>query len=272
MIYLPSLARWAWVAVFCMIAAPWARGTTITFNTPFTASDPGGNPINATVIFQSTSQTQLMITLRNLQANPHDDGQMLVDFSFSVNQSLPGVSMSSSAAPIDIESGGDWCYTIEDSPHNESTLWDLSSSAGMSSTFFAFCDNPGLAGCAHHGTEWPERGLIGPPNAQNRYSSANGSITSGAHEPVLSQSATFLINLPVGAQLLSNLQISAVTFAFGTLTSPQTLGGVQTVSMSDAAVPEPGQLWMIAGGLGLMLIGALGRRRSIRQNAKRNPN
>src|SRR5262249_37699719 len=105
----------------------------------------------------------------------------LVDFRFRVDQSLPGTCMSSSAAPIDIESGGEW-----------------------------------------------------PPIAQNPNGDANDSITTGAHDPVLYESATFLLNLPAGDQFRSK--------------------------------------WMIVGGLGLMLVGALGRRRSSRQNAKRNPN
>src|SRR5205807_5150483 len=104
--------------------------STITFDTPSGASDPGGNPINAEVVFQATSQTQLLITLQNNQTNPRDDGQMLVGFSFRVNQALPGVSMSSSAAPIAIESSGVWTYMVPAAPHTESTFWDLSENAG----------------------------------------------------------------------------------------------------------------------------------------------
>src|SRR5947209_2487387 len=86
-----------------LLAAPWASGGTIVFGTPSGASDPGGNPMRATAVFQATSGTQLLITLENNQANPRDDGQMLVSFSFRISQSLPDVSMSSSAASIEID-------------------------------------------------------------------------------------------------------------------------------------------------------------------------
>jgi hypothetical protein len=268
--YPNSLSRPAWVAAFYLISACAAHGSTFTFSTPFGASDPGGNPINATAVFQSAGPTELMITLQNNQANPRDDGQMLVDFSFRVNQTLTGVTMMSLGTPIEIGGDGSWIYLLP--THTDSTMWDLTSSAGASSTVFAFCDNPGLAGCAQGGADWPERGLIGPPNAQNIYSNANGSITTGAHEPVLWETATFWIDLPAGAQLSSNLQITDVRFAFGTLSSPQTFSGTQVQSSNTSAVPEPGPQWMIAGGLGLVFLGALGRRRWTRQNARRNPN
>jgi len=254
------------LALMGLTLAPSMRAS-VTFGTPTGALDPGGNPINATAIFQATSQTQLLITLTNNQPNPRDAGQMPTGFSFHITQNLAGVSMSSSAEPIDIGSCGGWNYVIEDAPHTESTYWDLTSTAGPSSTSFAFCDNPGLTGCTHRGSDWPERGLIGPPDAQNHYSNADGSITTGAHEPVLFETASFYINLPAGASLSSNLQVTNVTFAFGTLASPQTYAGASNGgSLTGTAVPEPGAGWLIAGGLALMAVGVAGRHRWSRKN------
>ena len=70
----------------------------------------------------------------------------------------------------------------------------------------------------------------------------------------------------------ASLLLSAWIFAFGSLVSPRTFSGIQTVTMPQAAVPEPNSPWMIAGGLGLVLIGVIGRRRSAHQNGKRTPN
>src|SRR3989442_14847617 len=76
-----------------LFTAPFARGSTIVFGTPSGASDPGGNPMRATAVFQATSGTQLLVTLENNQANPRYDGEMLVSFSFRISQSLADGSM-----------------------------------------------------------------------------------------------------------------------------------------------------------------------------------
>ena len=79
-----AAAACLWVCALVALAlypAP-ARAGMFAFMTP-TGAMTGGGPVNAEADL-TTSAGSILVTLRNLQANPKDVAQLLSDFSFTV--------------------------------------------------------------------------------------------------------------------------------------------------------------------------------------------
>ena len=90
----------------------------------------------------------------------------------------------------------------------------------------------------------PAHTILGAPDAGNAYSNANGSLTSGPHNPFLDGSATFILS---AAGVTSATTITASTFQFGTADGSNRFAGTLV------ATPEPATYFTLCGGLLLML-------------------
>jgi hypothetical protein len=230
--WLAALAMAAVALAPLAITTPAARADVFTFSTP-TGSMAGGQPVSATATFTVTAGT-ISITLQNLQANPTSVIQALSDLDFTVG----GGSLTSSS--LTTSSGQE--ITVNDNTPGGFTLgstvptgWPYSSTATVGTL------NDLAAGGAG-----PTHLIIGPPDASNAYSNANGSIAgNSSHNPFLNQSATFTIG---GAGILASTAITAVTFSFGT-TSGTDVTGVLVPEPSALAIAGLGALGFIGYGL-----------------------
>ena len=118
------------------------------------------------------------------------------------------------------------------------TDWLLSSSSG---TYF-------LNGLGSNG---PDETIIGGPDGNNMYGSANGSIAgNGPHNAFLQEAGVFTITIP---GLPSNATISGVVFQFGT--------SDDRVNGTGAPVPEPTSMLLLSTGL-LGIAAGIRRRRA----------
>jgi hypothetical protein len=199
----------------------------------------GTHPVNAEADL-TTSAGSISITLKDLQANPTDVGQLLSDLSFAVGNggSLTGSSQTgASSQELTVKGGGTfniganlttvaevgWVYTTS------------SSTAGKLDVL----QGPGHAGPAH---------LITGPPGRPTYANAKGSIAgNGPHNPFLNQSATFTITAP---KVSADTTITGVVFSFSTTEDSVLIPGVMV------PVPEPSSL--LLGLVGLGVVGSIG--------------
>ena len=225
----------------------WAN--TFIFATANGATE-SGLPVSVTATFD-IEPTYMTVTVQNLQANPTAVDQALAFVTFGIAANVTGMTFTSSAkeATINGNTPGDYSTTAA-----APTQW-YDSGTGSLPTLIGFCDING-GSCLGQGGQWPGMTLIGPPNGSNAYSSANGSLTNGAHNPFLWETESFTIT---GTGMPSNSiapsTITNVVFGFGTSGNENQTG----VFLSESAsTPEPGPAILLVSGVALL---ALGKRR-----------
>ncbi|HUS47532.1 MAG TPA: PEP-CTERM sorting domain-containing protein, partial [Phycisphaerae bacterium] len=191
----------------------------IPFETPL-GSTISGLPVDAEATFM-TEANQITLVLSNLQADPVSVAQNLSGFWFTISTGeTVGTLTASEGAPRTV--AGDGTYTDGNATE---TGWALS----LSDSQFHL----NVLGTA----VGPGNTILGPPDANDLYASANGSIAGNApHNPfLLGAGATFVFHVP---GVTESSSISDVTFSFNT--SPG----------DDIATPEPAALSLIlVGGL-----------------------
>ena len=220
-----------------------ARAGMFAFTTP-TGAKAGGGPVNSEADLTTTAGS-ILVTLRNLQANPTDVAQLLSDFSFTVGGggSLTGSSQTG-ASSQELTVNGNGTFNIGANLTTVAAVGWVYSSAATDGALDVLT-GPGHAGPAHL--------IIGPPGGGGTYSAANGSIAgNGPHNPFLNQSASFTLTAP---NVTSDTTITGVTFSFGTTEGANEIPGVPV-----AGVPEPGSIVLFATATGT-LAGYFGWRR-----------
>ena len=235
-VFLPAVAA-CWLA----LSAP-AFGSSFVFATAPGAL-VGTHPVDIVVTLDLESSTTMLITIQNLETNPTADTQALNSITFSIagNLGITGFSSSSTEVTINSNAAGDY----SDNGTSIPTGWNTTATNG-STTAIALCDINNT-GCGGQGSLWPEHTLIGGPDSNNAYSSANGSITSSKHDPFLFETETFTVtgtNIPY--LTLTTAQISTMQLGFGTATG-------QFATATFQGTPEPHTILLITLGFGFLL-------------------
>jgi hypothetical protein len=214
------------VMAVCLLALG-ANATLMTFTTPTGATESGGNPVDASAIFATSTDT-VTITLNNLLANPKTVAQLISDISFGLSSGqTAGTLASSSGTPRFVAGDGTWTPGA-----TGSTGWGVDAGT-LHLTALGFVGPAGL--------------ILGPPDVSGVYANANNSIAgNGPHNPFLGLSATFVLNVP-GVD--ADTTINDVQFSFGT-----TPGNY--VPSTPPGVPDGGTTLALLGvalsGLGLL--------------------
>lgn len=197
------------------------------------------NPVSAQVTFDITKGV-IKIKLYNLLADPLAANQAISGLLFKTsNPNDPGtVSISSSTGDL-ININADKTYS---SLGTQSPLdrWHVES---PTTTLIAL------------GQGQPDHMIIGNPNANNLYASANSSITGGQFNPYVHYQAQFNLSASL---VTDSTTIASVTFLFGT--DANKVAGVEVV-------PEPTTLALCGIGAVVLL-----SRRLLRKRPAQAPN
>lgn len=204
-----------------------AHASTSEYNTSAATVLPDG-PVHASASFAASGdQNYLTVTLHNLLPNPTAIGQVVTGIAFDASGLGSSVSVTS----------GTLIRISRDEEHGNS--W--SAASGQPAWYLTKSGNTDTLSIFGHGK--PRDGLIGAPDANGKYSAANGSIASNSpHNPFYEQSVTF--RLPFAVPKLYT-GVDKVQFMFGTTQSLVTAAAVQ-------AVPEPQTYAMLTAGLGVL--------------------
>ena len=212
-----------------------ASASVVTFFTPVGSMVSDG-AVNASATF-TTSAGMLVVTLNDLLANPKSVGQLVSDLQFTLSGATgTGALTSSNAQQITIASDGSSTTGL-----TGPTGWGFGSFGG-GLILCVIC--PG--GLAQPPTAQPSQLIIGP----GPYTNANGSIAgNGPHNPFLNQTSTFLIT---NATITPSTTVTSATFSFGTTPG---------VNVPGTAVPEPSSLILIGGGIFLLSLRSVLKKR-----------
>ena len=212
-----------------------ANANTITFATPGGATTSGG-AVDASATF-STGAGTLSIKLVDLEANPTDVAQLISDLSFTLSSGQTSGNLTSSSGRQRTVAGNG-SFAAGALPVD--TGWALT---GLHLDVLGTPIGP-----AHL--------IIGPPDASNKYSNANGSIAgNGPHNPFLVGDVTFTISIPT---LTAQDNVTSATFSFGT-TAGQNL--VPGVPQTTNTIPDGGTTVLLLGA-GLSVLGLVRRKLS----------
>jgi len=206
-----------------------ANANTVTFDTPGGATTSGG-PVDANATFMTGAGT-LTIKLVNLEANPTDVAQLISDLTFTLSSGQTSGNLTSSSG-LERTVAGNGSFADGSLPVD--TGWALT---GLHLDVLGTPIGP-----AHL--------IIGPPDASNKYSNANGSIAgNNAHNPFLT-GAEFTISIPT---LTSQDNVTSATFSFGTTAGQNLVPGVPQIINT---IPDGGTTVLLLGaglsGLGLV--------------------
>jgi len=206
------------------LAVSHAGAAMITFTTPYGLS-MDDHPVSAGATF-TTGADSIGLVLENLEPDPTSVVQNLTGIMFTIDTGQTvGTVLSSSSIPRFVAKD----ETYSDGPTIEAG-WELSTIGDI-----LFLNVLGTdAGPAHS--------LLGPPNASDLYTNANGSIAGNKpHNPFLAEVAEFTLGVP---GVTEDSEILLVTFVFNT--SP----GYDITVPPDPVIPEPATLSLLAlGGL-----------------------
>jgi hypothetical protein len=174
----------------------------------------------------------LSITLVNLEANPTDVTQLISDLSFTLSSGQTSGNLTSSSG-LERTVAGNGSFADGSLPVD--TGWALT---GLHLDVLGTPIGP-----AHL--------IIGPPDASNKYSNANGSIAgNGPHNPFLAGDVTFTISIPI---LTDQDNVTSATFSFGTTAGQNLVPGVPQITNT---IPDGGTTVLLLGaglsGLGLV--------------------
>ena len=182
-----------------------------------------GQPISAQATF-TTGTDSITVSLDNLQIDPTSVVQNISGLRFTLDtKETSGTIVSSSGVPRSVTLDG----TYADEPA-DSTGWELATTeAGL--YLYVLGTDVG-----------PSHTIIGPPDASDLYSSANGSIAGNEpHNPFIGANAVFVLDVP---GVTEDSTISAVTFEFNT--SP---------GSTTSVIPEPTTMILLTAGLPFLL-------------------
>ena len=174
-----------------------AYADSFTFSTP-TGATVGGQPVNATAVFTPVGGL-VNVRILNNQANPTSIVQAISDLSFDLSNVTSGFLVPPSNSNVERNIADNGTFT---DGSLVATGWALSN---VGSTFHLNVLGTAIG---------PAHLIIGPPDFNNVYSNANGSIAgNGPHNPFLAVEGRFAI-FDLG--ITADTQVSNVVFSFGT--------------------------------------------------------
>jgi hypothetical protein len=212
------------------LGGPLAHGNSITYMTPNGSTENGGNPVDATATF-TTSTNVITVVLNNLEVNQLTVAQNISDLFFTVSTGQTSGSIdqaNSFGTSRTVNSNGSFTDGGTVSPSH----WSLQTSGSQLHL------NDLTMG-------QPIQTIIGSPGSGG-YTHANNSIAgNGPHNPFLFGPVTFTLDV---TGVTANSTITAAAFSFGTAAGDNVTG-------VSAAVPEPGSI--VLAGSALAMLGAL---------------
>lgn len=222
-----------------------------------TSTDTAGEAVSAKAVFDlNVSSNTLTVYLYNLTSNQVSAGQAISGIKFGLSSGSATYG-GATGDLIDLSQGGfvnsSDTLTAGNQPVSSSlNLWSASTSLS----------NVTLSDL---GTGQPKQTILGlPTSGQTTYSSANGSITGGSHNPLTWEVATYVFTGVTGAV---NAGVGAVQIGFGTAGTNYISTGAGTTQIGanpydTTSTPEPATWSMMLLGGGLILLGA---RRRVRR-------
>jgi hypothetical protein len=218
---IPMFSVWVLCAFSCL-------ANTYTFT-----GSAGDGPVDAQATITLSGNTATVV-LRNLETPANGDAQLISGFGFTLSGGITETGLtSSSGTEGTLAPDGDGDFSIMSPTTGPLVHWAVGNGS--------LGDCTGLTGislCTLSGAK-PNELIIGPPDDSD-YADGNSSIIQ--HNPVVSQTATFVLALSGNA---NNATISGVEFNFGTSNNqghgtltptPEPRGGALLLTLFGALV------------------------------------
>lgn len=250
-------------------------GTTATVSTQpenaqanFTTVCPISNPT-------CTTTDLIVVSIINLERDPGSDVGSIHSIAFTVTSSTvpTGISVGTYAPANTITICGNGVKTCSAGTYTTGTQdpigWAPNVPTTLStSNLIGICDLAGQTGCGStNGTDWSTGLIIGPPcvntstttcaNGNGTYSNP-GSVAS--HSPLIFEEAQFELTITGSVFNIKSTTspISNVSVSYGSQSGSKTLSPLFVYNGYET--PEPGAFFLMATGVGLILVGKRRRR------------